>query len=101
MPHQEWGQLYQAYLNAMAGCLVTLQGAGADTTAAASRLVSVVHGVLALRGGCCFRGEPSAGLLSGQSETAQHADSLGCSSSNGCGLDMPTACFTFLPSGLV
>lgn len=39
MPHQEWGQLYQEYLNAMAGCLVTLQGGGADMTAAAPRLV--------------------------------------------------------------
>ena len=101
MPHQEWGQLYQEYLNAMAGCLVALQGGGADTTAAASRLVSDAHGVLASRGGCCFREEPSAGLLSGHSETSQYADSLRCSSSTGCGLDMQTASFTCLPSGLV
>ena len=39
MPHQDWGTLYQEYLNAMAGCLVTLQGGGGDTTAAAARLV--------------------------------------------------------------
>ena len=39
MPHQEWGQLYQEYLNAMAGCLAALQEDGADTSAAA-RLVS-------------------------------------------------------------
>ena len=38
MPHQEWGELYQEYLNAMASCMVTLQEGDADGLAAA-RLV--------------------------------------------------------------
>ena len=41
MPNEEWGQLYQEYLNAMAGCLVALQGGDADATAADARLVSL------------------------------------------------------------
>lgn len=35
MPHQEWGALYQEYLNAMAGCLAALQEDGGDTAATA------------------------------------------------------------------
>ena len=39
MPQEEWGRLYQEYLNAMTGCLVALQAENSDQTAV-DRLVS-------------------------------------------------------------